>query len=78
MIRAREISLMKPKSFLINASRGSVVVIKDLSDALKSGHLGGAAVDVFPEEPLKNGPGFYSELIKCPNTILTPHIGFLY
>ncbi|KAJ3337805.1 hypothetical protein HDU93_000480 [Gonapodya sp. JEL0774] len=75
MIGAREISLMKKGSYLINASRGTVVDLKALSIALKEGHLAGAAVDVFPVEPAANGKGFETELIGCPNTILTPHIG---
>jgi D-3-phosphoglycerate dehydrogenase len=74
MITRREINLMKKGSFLINASRGSVVQIPDLADALKSGYLAGAAVDVYPTEPFSNGH-FESELIGCPNTILSPHIG---
>ncbi|KAJ1959145.1 D-3-phosphoglycerate dehydrogenase 2 [Dipsacomyces acuminosporus] len=75
MIGARELALMKEGSYLINASRGTVVDIDALVDALKSGHLGGAAVDVYPSEPLANGPGFNSPLRNCPNTLLTPHIG---
>lgn len=49
--------------------------IPALREALVSGHLAGAAVDVYPSEPFKNGPGFETPLIGCPNTILTPHIG---
>lgn len=75
MITSRELRIMKKGSFLINASRGSVVNIPDLVQDLKSEHLAGAAVDVYPSEPLKNGPGFTTELQNCPNTILTPHIG---
>ncbi|KAJ3286434.1 hypothetical protein HK104_009040 [Borealophlyctis nickersoniae] len=75
MIGAREIGLMQKGSYLINASRGTVVDIPALAAALKSGHLGGAAVDVYPVEPFANGPNFESELKGCPNTILTPHIG---
>ena len=75
MITSKELSAMKKGSFLINASRGSVVDIPALVDALKSRHLAGAAVDVYPSEPMKNGPGFVTELQNCPNTILTPHIG---
>jgi D-3-phosphoglycerate dehydrogenase len=51
------------------------VDIPALAAALRSGHLGGAAVDVFPVEPFKNGAGFDTPLRGCPNTILTPHIG---
>ncbi|PVU92096.1 hypothetical protein BB561_004047 [Smittium simulii] len=75
MIKEAQISRMKKGAMLINASRGTVVDIPALANALNSGHLGGAAVDVFPVEPFKNGKFFESELIGCPNTILTPHIG---
>lgn len=75
MIQEAEIALMKPGSFLINASRGTVVHIPALAKALKSGHLGGAAVDVFPKEPQNNDEQFSSELQELPNVILTPHIG---
>jgi D-3-phosphoglycerate dehydrogenase len=75
MIGKREFDLMKKGAVFINASRGTVVDIPALAAALKSGHLQGAAVDVYPVEPFKNGPGFETELIGCPNTILTPHIG---
>lgn len=63
-------------SYLINASRGDIVVIEDFADALRTGHLAGGAADVFPTEPKKNGEGlFESPLIGLPNVILTPHIG---
>ncbi|KAK3831472.1 MAG: hypothetical protein J3R72DRAFT_454914 [Linnemannia gamsii] len=75
MIGEYELSKMKQGSFLINASRGTVVQISALAKALRSGHIGGAAVDVFPKEPAANGKFFESELIGCPNTLLTPHIG---
>ncbi|TPX34225.1 phosphoglycerate dehydrogenase [Synchytrium microbalum] len=75
MISSRELAIMKKGSYLINASRGTVVDIQALASALKSGHLGGAAVDVYPTEPFANGKGFVTELQGCPNTILTPHIG---
>lgn len=75
LITEQQLSLMKKDSILINASRGSVVDIKALSNALKSGHLKGAAIDVYPSEPFGNGPGFSTEVQKCSNTILTPHIG---
>ncbi len=75
MIGKKELSLMKKSSYLINASRGSVVVIKDLAEALEEKHLAGAAIDVFPEEPSSNKDSFKSVLQKFPNVILTPHIG---
>jgi D-3-phosphoglycerate dehydrogenase len=66
---------MKKGSFLINASRGTVVDIKALAGTLKTNHLAGAAIDVFPEEPEVNTDGFQSELRGIPNVVLTPHIG---
>ncbi len=75
MIGERELSLMKPGSHLINASRGTVVDIDALADALQRGHLAGAAIDVFPVEPQGNDAGFESPLGRFDNVILTPHIG---
>jgi D-3-phosphoglycerate dehydrogenase len=75
MIGADELAQMKKGSYLLNASRGTVVVIPALAEALKRGHLAGAAVDVYPEEPETNSDGFKSELQGLPNVILTPHIG---
>ena len=75
MFAAEQLKKMKPGAHLINASRGSVVVIEDLADVLKSGHLGGAAIDVFPVEPRGNDDEFISPLRGLDNVILTPHIG---
>lgn len=75
MITKDELSKMKPGAHLINASRGTVVVIEDLAEALKSGHLGGAAIDVFPKEPRGNDDEFVTPLRGLDNVILTPHIG---
>lgn len=75
MIGPRELETMKKGAHLINASRGTVVVIPALVEALKSGHLAGAAIDVFPEEPESNGTGFETPLRGLDNVILTPHIG---
>jgi D-3-phosphoglycerate dehydrogenase len=75
MIGAAEIALMKPGSFLINNARGTVVDLDALADALRSGHLGGAAVDVFPIEPASGNERFTSPLQGLKNVILTPHIG---
>jgi D-3-phosphoglycerate dehydrogenase / 2-oxoglutarate reductase len=75
MIGADELARMKPGACLLNASRGSVVVIDALADAIRRGHLGGAAIDVYPEEPEGNSDGFASPLRGLPNVILTPHIG---
>ncbi len=74
MIGARELSMMKKGSFLINASRGTVVVIDDLVKSLQEKHLAGCAIDVFPEEPASNKEKFKSPLQGIPNVILTPHI----
>jgi D-3-phosphoglycerate dehydrogenase len=75
LIGAPQLGLMKQGAYLINASRGTVVDIPALAAALKEGHLGGAAVDVYPEEPSGNEVTFSSPLQKVPNVILTPHIG---
>jgi len=75
MIGTDELARMKPGACLLNASRGSVVVIDALADAIRRGHLGGAAIDVYPEEPEGNSDGFASPLRGLPNVILTPHIG---
>ena len=75
MIGKAEIRAMQKGAYLINASRGNVVEIEPLADALKDGHLLGAAVDVFPKEPASNGEEFQSPLRNLPNVILTPHIG---
>lgn len=75
MIGEKEIAAMKPGAIFINASRGSVVEIEPLADAIKSGHLNGAAIDVFPVEPKGNNEEFESPLRGLENVILTPHIG---
>jgi D-3-phosphoglycerate dehydrogenase / 2-oxoglutarate reductase len=75
MIGARELGLMRPMACLLNASRGTVVDIPALAEALKGGRLGGAAIDVFPEEPEANGDGFATPLQTLPNVVMTPHIG---
>lgn len=75
LVGEREFAAMKKGSYLLNASRGTVVVIPALVDALRSGHLSGAAVDVFPEEPEGNAIDFRSDLQGLPNVLLTPHIG---
>ncbi|MBE7649001.1 phosphoglycerate dehydrogenase [Tenacibaculum finnmarkense] len=69
-----EIAQMKDGVHFVNLSRGFVVDIKALVAGLKSGKIAGAAVDVYPEEPRKNGD-FYTELKGLPNVILTPHVG---
>ncbi|MDT8438069.1 MAG: phosphoglycerate dehydrogenase [Wenzhouxiangellaceae bacterium] len=75
MIDAAELAGMKPGSHLINAARGKVVSIPALAAALESGHLGGAAIDVFPSEPASKDDEFISELREFDNVLLTPHIG---
>lgn len=75
MIGPEELALMKKGALLLNASRGTVVEIPALVAVLKSGHLGGAALDVFPDEPASAKEKFVSPLQNLPNVILTPHIG---
>jgi len=75
LIGEKELSLLRKGSCLVNASRGSVVNIQALTGALKSGHIIGAALDVFPEEPASNSDRFNSELQQFDNVILSPHVG---
>ncbi|MBA3452390.1 MAG: phosphoglycerate dehydrogenase [Deltaproteobacteria bacterium] len=75
MIGPEEIAKMRAGACLLNASRGTVVVIDALADGIRRGHVGGAAVDVYPDEPESNSSGFASPLRGLPNVILTPHIG---
>jgi len=75
MMGAEQFAKMKEGSLFINAARGTVVDIPALADAIKSKHIAGAAVDVFPVEPKGNDDEFVSELRGLDNVILTPHIG---
>ncbi|KAF8642271.1 hypothetical protein AX16_009544 [Volvariella volvacea WC 439] len=82
MISAHQLAQMKRGSYLINNARGKVVDIPELIQALETGHLAGAALDVFPAEPASNGAPFDDQLNSwatrlryVPNVILTPHIG---
>ncbi|HEY4127703.1 MAG TPA: phosphoglycerate dehydrogenase [Gammaproteobacteria bacterium] len=75
LIGAREFNLMKEGAVFLNLSRGHVVDLHSLRSHLKSGHLAGAAVDVFPEEPHGNGERFEHPLRDAPEAILTPHVG---
>ncbi|HSI68008.1 MAG TPA: phosphoglycerate dehydrogenase [Planococcus sp. (in: firmicutes)] len=69
LVNKETLAIMKPTAFLINISRGSLVCEKDLQEALESGRISGAALDVFESEPTK------SELAKMDRVIATPHIG---
>ena len=75
MIGVQELAQIKQDAILINASRGTVIDIDALAAALESGHLAGAAIDVFPVEPKSNDDEFISPLRKFDNVFLTPHIG---
>ena len=73
-IGKEEFEIMKEGAFLVNLSRGFVVDIKALKEALLSGKLSGAAVDVYPKEPRANGE-YHTELQGLATVILTPHVG---
>ncbi len=75
MINKSILKSFKKGSILINYARGEVVELNDLAKALTDGHLNGAAIDVYPWEPEKNGDTFTSPLQGLSNVILTPHIG---
>ena len=75
LIGQREIAAMRSGSILINASRGNVVDLDALAEALNGNHIGGAAIDVFPVEPRSNNDEFISPLRGLDQCILTPHIG---
>jgi len=72
---AAEFAAMRPRSLFLNLSRGFVVDHAALRRSIESGHIAGAAIDVFPQEPKGSGEEFVSELRGLPNVILTPHIG---
>lgn len=83
LLSGPQFAAMKDGAYVINASRGTVVDIPALIQAMKAGKIAGAALDVYPNEPAKNGAGAFSddlnpwtsELVSLPNVILTPHIG---
>lgn len=75
IINKTTLKQFKKGAILINYARGEVVDLDALSKSLKDGHLAGAAIDVFPWEPEKNGDRFETSLQNLPNVILTPHIG---
>src|SRR5206468_7014607 len=68
---ARELALMRPGSRVLNCARGGIINEAALAEALGSGHLTGAALDVFMEEP----PPADHPLLKLPNVVVTPHLG---
>ena len=73
IIGADELALMKPTAFIVNTSRGPIIDEAALIQALESGQIGGAALDVFDEEPLPAN----HKLRNLPNTVITPHIGYV-
>ena len=75
LINKNNLKSFRKGAILINYARGGVVDLEALSASIREGHLGGAAVDVFPKEPEENGDKFKTPLQDCPNVILTPHIG---
>lgn len=75
MFDEKELLKIKKGGYLINASRGTVIVIEDLVKVMKSKHLKGCAIDVFPHEPSSNQEKFVSPLQGIEDVILTPHIG---
>ncbi|MGZ5247462.1 MAG: phosphoglycerate dehydrogenase [Flavitalea sp.] len=75
MINKTTLKYAKQGSILINYARGEVVEIEALANCIKQGQISGAAIDVFPVEPEKNGDKFETPLQGLPNVILTPHIG---
>ena len=72
---AEQFARMRPRSLFLNLSRGFVVDHEALREHILSGHIAGAAVDVFPDEPREQGDEFSSVLRGLPNVILTPHVG---
>jgi D-3-phosphoglycerate dehydrogenase len=75
LINKNNLPWFKKGAILLNYARGEVVDLPALSKAILSGHLGGAAIDVYPVEPEKNGDVFTTVLQGLPNVLLTPHIG---
>lgn len=75
LINRERLAQMKKGAMLLNASRGSVVDVAALAEAIRSEHLAGAAIDVYPTEPKSNNEPFESPLRGLPNVVLTPHIG---
>jgi D-3-phosphoglycerate dehydrogenase len=75
MMNAETLRAMPKGAILLNYSRGDVVDLDALKTAIETGEISGAAIDVFPDEPEKNGDAFSSDLQNLPNVILTPHVG---
>ena len=75
LVNKNTLKLFKKGAILVNYARGEVVELDDLRKFIVDGHIGGAAIDVFPWEPEKNGDRFRTPLQDLPNVILTPHIG---
>lgn len=75
LINKTNLKFFKKSAILINYARGQVVDLDALSNAIREEHIGGAAIDVFPIEPEKNGDIFNTPVQHCSNVILTPHIG---
>ena len=75
LINKNNLKFFKKNSILINYARGEVVELEALRIAMEDGHISGAAIDVYPWEPEKNGDRFQTPLQQIPNVILTPHIG---
>jgi D-3-phosphoglycerate dehydrogenase len=75
LLNKTNLRFCKKGSIVINYARGEVIELNDLRKAIESGQVAGAAVDVFPHEPEKNGELFTSPLQNLPNVLLTPHIG---
>jgi D-3-phosphoglycerate dehydrogenase len=75
LFNAETMRYMRKGAILINHSRGDIVDLETLKKRIEKGEIGGAAVDVFPVEPEKNGDPFSTVMQNLPNVILTPHIG---
>ena len=75
LISKTNLKYCKTGAIIINYARGEVIDLPALRKAIEGGQIGGAAVDVFPEEPEKNGDPFVTPLQGLPNVLLTPHIG---
>jgi D-3-phosphoglycerate dehydrogenase / 2-oxoglutarate reductase len=75
LVNKNNLKHFKKGAILINYARGEVVDLESLAKAIKTGQIGGAAIDVFPQEPEKNGDPFITPLQGLPNVLLTPHIG---